>query len=378
MGEPIRVLQVLGGTGLGGAESRVMDLYRNMDRTKVQFDFAVHTEKKGFFDAEIEALGGRIYRLPRFRFYNWYGYQHAWNAFFAAHPGYACVHGHMTSTASIYLPIAKKAGVGLTLAHARSAGVDDGVKGWLTCKLRDRLADRADYCLAASALAGKAVFGQEAWQEGRVHVLPNAIQTARFCYDPIKREQLRDELALRGAFVAGHVGRFHPCKNHGFLLEVFAAVCKENPNSRLLLLGEGGGMDAVKEKAKALGVADRTLFLGNRENVADYYQAMDCFVFPSLYEGFPGTVLEAQTTGLPCVIADTITREVGLTELVHYLPLSASPKQWAGQVLAARETKRCGRADRICRCGYDAALQASYMQQFYETGKLPAGMEAAE
>ena len=129
MKEPIRVLQVLGTTGLGGAESRVMDLYRNIDRERVQFDFAVHTSKKGYFDEEIEALGGHIYRLPRFQVYNWIPYRTAWRSFFKEHPGYACVHGHMTSTASIYLPEAKRAKIALTAAHARSAGTEGG-RAW--------------------------------------------------------------------------------------------------------------------------------------------------------------------------------------------------------------------------------------------------------
>ncbi len=129
MKEPIRVLQVLGGTNLGGAESRVMDSYRHMDRDKIQFDFCVHTEERGFFDEEIERLGGHVYRVPRFRVLNWVSYRKVRKDFFREHPGYRAVHGHMTSTASIYLPIAKKEGVPLTIAHARSAGVDPGMKG---------------------------------------------------------------------------------------------------------------------------------------------------------------------------------------------------------------------------------------------------------
>ena len=157
MGKTIRVLQVLGGTNLGGAESRVMDLYRNMDRDRIQFDFAVHGQQQGYFDEEIRKLGGRIYRLPRFVGANWTAYRKAWRVFFASHPGYACVHGHMTSTASIYLPEAKRAGVPLTIAHARSAGVDAGPKGWLTRQLRRSLWKRADVCLAASKEAGRAL-----------------------------------------------------------------------------------------------------------------------------------------------------------------------------------------------------------------------------
>lgn len=214
--QPIRVLQVLGGTNLGGAESRVMDLYRSMDRTRVQFDFAVHTAEKGFFDDEIRALGGNIYALPRFRGYNLPAYRRAWKLFFAEHPGYAFVHGHMTSTASVYLPAAKRAGVPVTAAHARSAGVDGGLKGVLTRLMRLPLWKRADYCLAASALAGEAVFGKKAVKQGKVIVLPNAIAASKYAYDPVKREKLRAELGVGDGLVLGHVGRFHPCKNHGF------------------------------------------------------------------------------------------------------------------------------------------------------------------
>lgn len=382
MGEPIRVLQVLGTTDLGGAESRVMDLYRNMDRERVQFDFAVHTEKKGFFDEEIETMGGRIYRMPRFLVYNWYAYRKAWRLFFSEHPDYACVHGHMTSTAAIYLPLASAAGVPRTVAHARSAGVDSGIKGVLTRLLRRSLYKKTEYCLAASALAGEAVFGRYAAAQGIVHVVPNAVQLQKYEYDPDKRAKMRARLSLEGKFTVGHVGRFSPMKNHGFLLEVFRAVCDRRPESVLLLLGTGSGIQEAKQKAQALGIADRVLFLGQKGNVQDYYQAMDFFLFPSLYEGLPGTVLEAQAAGLPCLLSDTITREVGVTDLVTYKSLSDGPQAWAEEVLntvcagAADsengeerwEENRRTRLPQLRSAGFDAAAQAARWMDFYEKG----------
>lgn len=216
MKEPIRVLQVLGTTGLGGAESRVMDLYRNIDRERVQFDFAVHTSKKGYFDEEIEALGGHIYRLPRFQVYNWIPYRTAWRSFFKEHPGYACVHGHMTSTASIYLPEAKRAKIALTAAHARSAGTEGGIKGMMTKWMRKNLWKKTDVCLACSKLAGKAVFGEKAWAQGAVHVVPNAIEVDKFSYNDQMRAQMRQKLELGNCLTVGHVGRFNEMKNHLF------------------------------------------------------------------------------------------------------------------------------------------------------------------
>ena len=144
MAEPIRILHVLGTTNLGGAESRIMDLYRHIDRNRVQFDFVVHTEKEGFFDKEIEELGGRIFRVPRFRIYNYFSYRRAFREFFREHHEFRMVQGHMTSSAAIYLPIAKKAGISTTIAHARSAGVDKGLKGKLTRWMRRNLWRKAD------------------------------------------------------------------------------------------------------------------------------------------------------------------------------------------------------------------------------------------
>lgn len=369
MGKPIRVLQVLGTTDLGGAESRTMDLYRNVDRGRVQFDFAVHTSQKGYFDEEIESLGGYIYRLPKFRMYNGGSYRRAWKAFFAGHPGYACVHGHMTSTAGLYLPIAKAAGVPLTVAHARSAGVDRGPKGVATRLLRMGLAERADFCLAASALAGEAVFGKKAWERGRVRVVPNAITAQKYGYRPAVREEMRKRLGLENALVLGHVGRFHPCKNHPFLMEIFAEVQKHRPDSHLLLLGEGAAMEQVQRQAQEAGLSERVHFLGNRGDVYDYYQAMDCFVFPSFYEGFPGTVLEAQAAGLPCIVSDSVTREAGVTGLAEFAPLEEGAAVWAKRVLAAAGRPRFGRVEEICEKGYDTGTQAAVMQRFYETGE---------
>ena len=159
MGEAVRVLHVLGNTNLGGAESRIMDLYRHTDRNRVQFDFLVHSNEEGFYEKEIRELGGRVFRVPRFRIYNYFSYRKALKEFFQKHHEFALVQGHMTSTAAIYLPIAKKAGVKKTAAHARSAGVDKGLKGTMTRFLRRNLADKADYLFTCSELAGISVYG---------------------------------------------------------------------------------------------------------------------------------------------------------------------------------------------------------------------------
>ena len=370
MGEPIRVLHVLGNLNIGGAESRIMDLYRNCDRNVLQFDFAVHTDKHTHYEEEVKTLGGRIYRLPRFRFWNYFAYKKAWKRLFGEHSEFRAVHGHMTSTAAIYLPVAKKAGIPVTVAHARSAGVDSGLKGRLTKLLRRNLKKKSDYCFACSRLAAEAVFGKEAVKAGRVTILPKTIQGGLYRFDETKRNEMRRSLCVSDRFVIGHVGRFHPCKNHGFLLEVFAAFRKLHPKTVLLLLGEGGQMDVIKKKAETLGILEDVRFLGNQTGIQDYYQAFDAFVFPSFYEGMPGSVVEAQAAGLPCLVSDRVTKEVVFTELVTFLDIEAPAKEWAEQIEKTGRNPDRDVYDKLITAGFDAADQAVFLQKFYASGRL--------
>ena len=388
MGEAVRVLHVLGNTNLGGAESRIMDLYRHTDRNRVQFDFLVHSREEGFFEKEIRELGGRIFRVPRFRIYNYFSYRKALKEFFQKHHEFALVQGHMTSTAAIYLPIAKKAGVKKTAAHARSAGVDKGLKGTMTRFLRRNLADKADYLFTCSELAGISVYGEKAVQEGKTIFIPNAIDCAGFTFDPEKRKKLREELGLTDALIIGHVGRFHYAKNHEYLLRVFAELCRMSAGAggstaetgadqkyHLILLGEGPLMEDTRKLAEELGVADRVHFLGNHKNIADYYQAMDYFVYPSRYEGMPGTIVEAQASGLPCLMSDTICREVIATELVETMSIEKEPKVWAEvlqrriDALVSKQENREKYAAKMAAAGFDVQAQAERMMRFYESGR---------
>lgn len=379
MTEPIRILHVLGGTNLGGAESRIMDLYRHMDRSIVQFDFLVHTDQAGYFDKEIKELGGRIFRVPRFRLYNYFSYRRAVKKFFQKHLEFRVVQGHITSTAAIYLPIAKKAGVPVTIAHARSAGVDKGLKGTLTRLLRKNLSEKTDYMFTCSRIAGISVFGEKAQKEGKTVFIPNAIDCRAFAYDKGKREKLRKELGISDKYVIGHVGRFHYAKNHEYLLKVFAALCKTDMRNSeqyglhrdyvLLLLGEGSRMQASKELAKELGIEDKVYFLGNHSNVYDYYQAMDYFVYPSRFEGLPGTIVEAQTAGLKCVMSDTICDEVIVTDLVHTMSIKDDPVKWAEYIVGSSEYERWGRVEEMQEAGFDVSGQAEVMMNFYQSGK---------
>ncbi|MCM1385943.1 MAG: glycosyltransferase family 1 protein [Bacillus sp. (in: Bacteria)] len=370
MTEPIRILHVLGGVGLGGAESRIMDVYRHIDREKVQFDFLIHQTKKGYYEEEIEMLGGRVYRVPRFKLYNIAAYRKALREFFSTHQEYAVVCGHMTSTASIYLPIAKKYGVSVTVAHARSAGVDKGIKGTATRILRSTLPKKCDYMFACSMSAAEAVFGRKNAQSGKVVIVPNAIDAKLFTYDEEVRSCVRKEFSLEDKFVIGHVGRFHYAKNHEYLLSVFQKIVEQRKDAVLLLLGEGERMEEMKERAAALDIADNVIFAGNRGEVWKYYQAMDFFLFPSRFEGLPGTVVEAQSAGLHCLISDTIAGEVKITDLVTAYSIEEAPEKWAQYVLSHDSYERKSRYEQIAAAGFDVKAQAKWYEQFYLYGRL--------
>lgn len=370
MEEPIRILHVLGGLSLGGAESRIMDLYRSTDRQKMQFDFLVHSSEKEHFDEEIEALGGRIYRVPRFKVYNWFFYKRALKRFFAQHHEFRAVHGHMTSTAAIYLPIAKKAGVPIVIGHARSAGVSGGLKGLLTKWLRRPLKHRADYCLACSKEAGEAVYGKKWMDAGRVEVIPNAIDAAKYGYDENVRNEMRQELGLSDKLVIGHVGSFREAKNHVFLVQIFAEIYKKRKDAVLLLLGDGALREAIEKQVSEAGLAQAVRFLGNQAKVSPYYQAMDYLVFPSLYEGLPGTVIEAQAAGLRILVSDAVTKEAGVTELAEFFSLHKTASEWAAHVVENCGYERKNRLSDIQKAGFDINAQAARYEEIYRKNVL--------
>lgn len=366
MDEKLHVLHVLGRLNIGGAESRVMDLYRNIDRTKYQFDFMQHTDDVCAFQKEIEELGGTVYHVPRFRFFNIISYCRSWKIFFKKHPEIKIVHGHMTSTAGIYLPIAKKIGNAYTIAHARSAGVDKGIKGVLTRVLRLGLSKKCDQCFSCSELASIAVFGQKAYEKGAVQVIPNAIEVEKFVYDERKRAEIRAQYQISDdMYVIGHVGRFHSAKNHTYMVQIIKECVQKDKKCCLMFVGDGPLKEQVVEYVKSMGMQEHVIFTGNQSNVADYYQAFDCFILPSFYEGLPGTAVEAQVSGLPGIISDRVTSEAIVTDTMKQESIDVEPKYWADRIMGYRGLERKTRIDEVRAAGFDVKEQAQRLSDFY-------------
>ncbi len=424
MQEPVRILHVFGRLNRGGAESRVMDLYRHIDRSRVQFDFLVHYQvtaedaariptllreaaeesaaertagtsarlssrmlyalrPREDLDEEVLAMGGRIYVLPRFTGTNLVSYRRACRELFAVHHDFSAVEGHMTSTAAVYLPIAKAAGVPVTIAHARSAGVDAGLKGAATRILRHSLAKRCDVMMSCSREASISVFGRRAYESGRIMNVPNALELSAFAYDPDLRRSVRERYGIPAdALVIGHVGRLDPVKNHVYIAGIGKELRRLQDRRQIVYLfaGKGPLQEEIRRSFAAAGLGGQLIFTGQleRRETAGIYQAFDVFVFPSLYEGLPGTVLEAQAAGLPCVIADTITPEVDRTELVRRLPLGEeNVRAWAAEVLRRTGAEELDEAARrrasgdairaLSEAGFEIGAAAERMQAFYQS-----------
>lgn len=365
MSKPIRVLQVFHGMDCGGAENMIMNLYRNIDRSKVQFDFLVHTKKKCFFDDEIKNLGGRIFRVPYYNIKNTIAYKKALRHLYESHPEFKIVHGHLGSCAHIYLNIAKDYGC-YTIAHSHNTlPTDRNVKNLLYRLFSLRTRKVANYYFACGKQAGLDRFGKKIVSSDRFSVLNNAIDTQKYIYNPETRKKMRLELGLEDAFVVGHIGRFNYQKNHEYLIDIFEAVLKKDPKAHLLLVGDGDLRLQIENKIKHLGFADKVLFTGVRKDVPDLLQAMDCFVFPSHYEGLPVTVIEAQAASLPCVISNLITSEVNISNRVKYLSIDSDAEAWVDTVINCHKEPRSNAMQIIVDNGYDIYSSSRFLQDFY-------------
>lgn len=366
MSEPVRVLQVIGVMNRGGAEAMIMNLYRKIDRTKVQFDFIENTFEKAAYDHEIREMGGIIYNCPHFTGRNCFQYRKWWKRFFQEHKGeYHVIHGHIGSTAAIYLMEAKKAGL-FTIAHSHNSGTDYSLISILYSAISFPTRYIADYFFACSEIAGRDRFGKRVTSGESYSVLHNAISTENYAFNKEIRDQVRTEMSVCNERVVGHIGRFETQKNHRFLIAIFKEISKRYSAVKFLLVGDGYLRKEIERLVSENGLQDYVVFTGVRSDVSRIMQAMDCFVFPSLYEGLPVTMVEAQTAGLPCVMSEKVPTETILTkELVTVMPLSASAEEWAEHIISRLDEKRCDHSEEVRAAGYDISVTAKWLEDFY-------------
>ena len=363
---PIRILQVIGFMDQGGAEAMIMNLYRKINREKVQFDFVEFENDGAFFDEEILKLGGKIYHCPWFSGKNFFKYKKWWKVFFDLHKEYRLVHGHVGRTAAIYLGEAKKHNL-ITIAHSHNTFERGPMRIlYKTYSFPTRYV--ADYFFMCSKQAGIDRFGRKTvTRNDRAFLIPNAIDTEKFQYDLNSRTRKRNELSVSDeTLLIGHVGRFVDQKNHFFLIDIFSEIVKMHPSSKLLLVGKGELRLRVEEKIAELGLKDKVILTGAQRNVDELMDAMDVMVFPSKYEGLPVTLVEAQCNGLPCVISDKIPEDsIQIKDLVVVRCLTDNSSDWARAALSCKISDRSKCADIIKETAFNINNSAKWMEEFY-------------
>ncbi len=364
----------MGGLKRGGLETFVMNMYRSLDREKIQFDFLLTQETSGGYEGEAVAMGANIYRVPP-RNKGYRAYRKALEVFFRNHRGYAAVHAHVSSLTSIE-PVyyAKRYGIPVRILHAHNSSVADGVRlHWLHRALhyvyKPFVHSWATHYWGCSDKALDWVYKYTGVRSKAV-MINNGINCREYVYSERKREEVRNELNIApGDFVIGHVGRFTEVKNQAFLLDILEEMHKTQSGAKLLLVGEGCMMAEVKAKAKAKGLADAVIFTGVRSDVARLLQAMDVFVMPSLFEGLPVSMVEAQAAGLPVVASSAISHDSDLTGTVLFKSIAEPAEAWAESVVEWRE--KIGRTEntgKIQEAGFDSSTTAAFLYNVYTKG----------
>lgn len=363
---PIRVLHMIGNLNIGGSQAFIMNVYKKIDREKIQFDFVVDHPSMLQLVPAIQELGGKVYTLPGFRGFNYIEVIRSWNVFFNEHPEYKVIHSHVRSYASLYLPIAKRRGL-TTIIHSHSTSNGPGISALYKSILQYPLRFLADYYFACSLDAGKWLFGKRLITQKNFRILNNGIDVNKYKFNKEVRDITREKLNISNEFVIGHVGRFTAAKNHVFILKVFLKYLDFCPSSILLLVGDGELYPNIKQKVAELGMNNRVKFIGATDEAHEYYQAMDCFLFPSLWEGLGISIIEAVCSGLPCIISDSLASELNICDNIIRLPISDDRyvNKWIDKIKEVTHLARKDQSELVSRSGFDIANTAKYLENLY-------------
>ena len=364
MDNPIRVLEVVAKMNRAGTETMLMNYYRHINRKKVQFDFAVCTEEKCDYDDEILSMGGHIYRYPQYKGGNHFRYIAWWKKFFLQHPEYHIVHGHIGSTAAIYLGIAKQFKC-FTIAHSH------GTKGPLSFRsliyqfysYPTRFI--ADQFFGCSMQALEDRYGKKVAYSSKARVLNNAINSDLYAYDKKTREDVRKELQItNNMFVIGTVGRLSPEKNPFMIVNILTALKKRNIDFKFIWVGVGKMKDDIIKAVNQNNLTQNVEMLGLRNDIPRVLQALDVFVFPSVWEGLGIVAIESQAAGLPTLCSDQVPIEAKVTDLCEFISLN-NTSLWVDSIIKCKGKKRLNTLDSIKNNGYDIHDNAEWLQDFY-------------
>lgn len=363
--QPIVVAQIMGKWVGGGVEAVIMNYYRNIDKSKIQFDFICDKDSTNIPYDEIKKLGGKVIICPPYQ--KIFEYEKFLIDLFKKN-NYKIVHSNINSLSIFPLRAAKKAGVPVRIAHSHSTtNKKEWKKNLMKQALRPFSKKYATDYFACSELAGRWLFGDRTFEQGKVTIINNAIDLDKFKYDEKLRNEKRKELEIKDdTLVIGHIGRFVAQKNHTFLIDIFNELHKTEKNSILLLIGQGPLMDEIKQKVKTLGISDSVKFLGQRDDVNELYQVFDVFLLPSLYEGLPVVGVEAQATGNLCILSSSMTQETKILNTTIFLQLTQTQNEWSTTILkSVINFCKKNNKNEISNVGFNIKNEAIKLEKIY-------------
>ena len=366
MDKIIRILHSVGSMDRGGQETFIMNVYRNIDRKKLQFDFLINNPQKCDYEDEINSMGGIIYRIPR-RFPNYFKHLKYLDDFFINNKQYSIIHQHTGVNLAVSTIIgAKKHKLKKIVYHSHCSGSEKRlITTIFDLFYTPKIKKYATHYFTCSDSSARHLFGNYI-DRSKIIMINNGINTSDFVYNDSFRNQKRKELNIENKFVVGHIGRFVIAKNHNFLIDIFAKIHEKINDAMLLLIGEGELRNDIEKKIAAVRLKDNVILTGVRSDIPELLCAMDVFLFPSLWEGLPVTLVEAQTNGLHCIVSDIITEEVKITNLLDYVSLDELPSHWAKKVLSyADGYERKNTSYEIIKAGFDIKEVAKWLEKFY-------------
>ena len=362
MDKPIKVLQIIGDVVGGGVETVIMNYYRNIDKTKIQFDFVVHKGALLQYITQVKNYGGKVYEITSYKSnilkYTYEIYK------IIKENNYEIVHSNMNSLSGFPLFAAYLAGAKVRILHNHTTdNPAEGIRTVAKRILRPFARLFANQYWACSKLAAEWMYGKNTVTNGKITIINNDIDLEKFKFNKEKREKLRKKLGIENCFVIGHVGRFVKTKNHEFLIEIFNEVLKQKSNAKLLLIGDGNLKSLIEAKVQNLGIEKAVIFLGVRNDVADLYNVMDVFVFPSLYEGLGMAVIEAQVNSLPTIVSIAIPAEAKISEYIKFISLQQPLKDWLNEVENAKR-KELNISDELLK-KFDIREESKKLENLY-------------
>ena len=361
----VRILQIIGSLEVGGSQNMLINIHKHINKDNIQFDYVLDhcgNEHK-FYVKTVKDLGAKIFYLPTFKGWNLIELIKAWHNFFKHHSEYKIIHSHVRSYASIFLSIAKFHGLN-TIIHSHSTNNGFGFVSIVKYILQYPLRYIADYFFACSNEAGKWLFGNKIVKQTNYKVIPNAIDVEKYKFNPIIRKEYREKLCIsEDTKVYVHVGRFHPSKNHRFLLNLFAEINKQVPDSILILIGDGELRSQIEKQIDELSLKEKVKLLGVQSNVNCWLQATDCMLFPSLWEGLGMVAIEAQAAGIPCICSEFVPKLVSVSNNCKFLPLVKDI--WLKEIQSIDYT-RLDNISSIQKAGFDIKTTSKYLEDFYK------------